>query len=296
MIEIKIPFEEAGNDLIMKFFGPSAEYLGIRMQQYLEERGKRNTERVLSRALMKTKNLDRPGQVPPRVMKELLENAPFCDDEVSVDYVSGVLASSRTETGDDRGSALMSTISRLSSVTLRAHYVFYSEFSRIFQDCGMNIFRDLDIAKVRLFIPFPVFWTAMGTHEPELPHIFAALRREQLVGDGYSAGTSTALQIRHSHEGNESPSIPDAGITLSPSLAGIELYMWSMGLGQRDPQTFFDADIPASTVINGITIPASSRSLRSLFKTDDAKADLQFITGLNDPPEPAVDSPDTKEW
>ena len=71
--------------------------------------------------------LEAPGAVPPRVLKGVLEEGSFCEDEVMAEYLGGVLASSRSEVSvDDRGTALLAVISGLSTYQLRTHYTMYT--------------------------------------------------------------------------------------------------------------------------------------------------------------------------
>ena len=59
--------------------------------------------------------LDRPGQVPPKALKTIVNAGSYFDDAIAVEYIGGVLASSRTEVGrDDRGSRIAKMIDSLS--------------------------------------------------------------------------------------------------------------------------------------------------------------------------------------
>ncbi len=51
--------------------------------------------------------------------------AAFTDDELSADYLGGVLAASGPD--DDSGVPIIAQIGRLSSLQLRMHYVMYRE-------------------------------------------------------------------------------------------------------------------------------------------------------------------------
>jgi hypothetical protein len=57
----------------------------------------------------------------------IFEHDSHADEDIVVEYVSGVLASSRTEEGrDDRGVGWSSPVARMSCDQLRLHYVLYS--------------------------------------------------------------------------------------------------------------------------------------------------------------------------
>lgn len=93
-----------GKDGLAKLLGPTADYLGGELQAYTQRRME-NVGRIFSRAESKLGDkLERPGQVPPKVLKTIINDGSYADDELAVEYFGGVLASSRTEIGrDDRG-------------------------------------------------------------------------------------------------------------------------------------------------------------------------------------------------
>ena len=68
--------------LILKLLGPTAEYLGAGARHWTERRAK-NMRRVFETAERKVgpEELNRPGVVPPKVLKEILEQGEFSDDE-----------------------------------------------------------------------------------------------------------------------------------------------------------------------------------------------------------------------
>ena len=63
----------------------------------------------------------------------VLNEGPFCDDQVTAEYLGAVMASSRsTVERDDRGAAFLSLLTRLSSYQIRAHYVLYQTVQVLF--------------------------------------------------------------------------------------------------------------------------------------------------------------------
>src|SRR2546430_14920034 len=90
--------------LLYKVLGPTADYLGEGLQGLAEQRVQ-NLQRVLAHADRKLgpDAEGRSGAVPPRVLKGVLEEGSYWDDELGAEYIGGVLASSRTEAPrDDR--------------------------------------------------------------------------------------------------------------------------------------------------------------------------------------------------
>ena len=81
-------------DGIAKLLGPTAEYLGDGLRDYTKRRAE-NISRIFQKASEKLGNrIETPGEVPPRVLKAVLNEGSFCDDELAAEYFGGVLASS----------------------------------------------------------------------------------------------------------------------------------------------------------------------------------------------------------
>jgi hypothetical protein len=103
--------QESASALVNDLFGPSAKYLGNRLQQWLQDRTEArviNVNRILSAAERKVhKHQFLDGSIHPGVLKELLDDGAFLEDQLSTEYFGGVLASSRsTVSRDDRGALL----------------------------------------------------------------------------------------------------------------------------------------------------------------------------------------------
>jgi hypothetical protein len=77
------------------------------------------------------REVDIPGEVAVRVMKGLMDDGSYIEDEVGGEYFAGVVAASRSANGsDDAGVTLIEIMNGLSSVQLRAHYALYSAAQR----------------------------------------------------------------------------------------------------------------------------------------------------------------------
>lgn len=93
-----------GAKLVEKLLGPTAEYIGSGIQSWTEHRVK-NVSDIFRNAQEKLGDrIDQPGAIPPRVLKEVLNEGSFCCDPLTAEYFRGVLASSRSPVSrDDRG-------------------------------------------------------------------------------------------------------------------------------------------------------------------------------------------------
>ena len=240
-----------GKDAIIKILGPTADYLGGELKEFTEKRIE-NVGKIFSNAEKKLGNkLDSPGQVPPKVLKVIINEGSFSDDNITVDYFGGVLASSRTEIGrDDRGSRLGKIIDNFSTYQIRTHYLIYSTISEIFLNSENSFGLSENRRKMQLFIPFRGFFYAMEFTRNEwddpqiLHHIFHGLSTDGLIENNWAFGNPKDLKpILHN--------APGAGIICSPSVLGVELFLWAFGHGDQSLEFLLTGSF--STEIKGIS-------------------------------------------
>lgn len=222
-----------GKDGLQKLLGPTADYLGGELQEFTKKRignvGKifRNAEEKLG------ENIDSPGHVPPKVLKTIINEGSYCEDEVAVEYFGGILASSRTELGrDDRGARIAKILDGMSTYQIRLHYIIYSLIKKVFFESGYRYNQD-DRQKMRLFIPMNNYIASMQFDEKEiqqfgaiLSHALFGLSNDDLI-DGFQYGPEESIK-KHFSEASS------GGILVTPSAFGAELYLWGYGQGNQD--------------------------------------------------------------
>ena len=222
-------------DVILKILGPTADYLGGELRELTKKRME-NVGRIFSNAKTKLSNrLDTPGQVPPKVLKTIIDEGSFSDDKVVVEYFGGVLASSRSEVSrDDRGARIAKMVDNLSAYQIRTHYLIYSTISELFSNSVNNFNRTEDRRKMQLFIPSQGYAEAMEFTQREwdnpqiLIHIFHGLETDGLIENVWGIGNQESLK-RYFHTGKA----PGEGIVCAPSTLGVELLLWAFGHGDR---------------------------------------------------------------
>jgi len=169
--------------------------------------------------------MDAPGGVPPRVLKAVLDDGSYIDDELAAEYVGGVLASSRSEVSrDDRGVYWLSLVASMSTYQLRAHYVLYTITRQLLQGSGLNLGMETEAqAKGRIFVPFETLLPALAFGESErheipaiLSHISWGLVAANLLGSHWAYGGD----VKHLAPLAETP-----GLVFYPSALGAELYL-----------------------------------------------------------------------
>lgn len=243
-------------DLITKLLGPTADYIGVGLKNWTEKRGD-NMKRIIDKATKRLGDkINDKGSIPPKVLREILEQGSFNDDEFAGEYFGGVLASSRsTISRDDRGATYTALISRLSSYQVRSHYFFYSLIKDVFNGTGTNIGIQEQRRLTELYIPAECYVRAMDFSPDEdvniiLPHVIVGLAREGLIEDTFSYGAKEHLAGIYS-------SATSDGLILTPSAMGIELFLWAHGQGNVSFQHFLDANVVLEADVDMVFVEGS---------------------------------------
>jgi hypothetical protein len=181
------------------------------------------------------------GQVSPKVLKNVLEEGYFSEDQLAAEYFGGVLASSRTTNSrDDRGATFIKLVSRLSVYQLRMHHIFYATVRKRHSGTSANIFQQSDRkSTLKTFVGFSAFVKGLDLQQGEavdtlLPHILSGLIREGLIEDDFAWGSAEHIKK------SKGLDVLEGGMVLSPSTLGFELFLWAYGKGDRTLRAVFD--------------------------------------------------------
>lgn len=236
-----------GKDIIVKILGPTSEYVGNQIKEWTEKKVK-NVSNIFQNSEKKLGDkINEPGEVPPKVLKGILEDGAWCEEELQVEYFGGVLASSRSGISrDDRGAYFTSLTSCLTTYQLRTHYLFYHSLKNNFNGQLMNIGHNEDRRKMELFIPTRTYIIAMDFVKEEIPniknliaHSIFGLQKEDLIGQSFCYGDVEYIN-KHFKDATE------PGIIFTPTNLGVELMMWAYGLGQLPIGSFFKSEVEFS--------------------------------------------------
>lgn len=235
--------------------GPSAMVVGSRLANATAW-SLDNVERMFKRATERSNGSAEP--VNPRVLARTVDEAAVSDDEVMAEYLGGVLASSRTPNGkDDRGVAFVSKVERLSSSTLALHYACYAYAALVLAGQDVNPQEETKLQPHRVFVPLDdIFASARLTEVTALTHGLFALSDAGLLTAFVSGG------VDHLRE-NEVPHAQQPGLLYQLTFAGIELFMWGMGLGQRPAGDFFQLT-PDEVRVDGMTLHGKAERLADM--------------------------------
>lgn len=223
MIEKEIIALLGGTQLIVKFLGPAAEYLGNELKEWSEKR-LRNLNSIFVKAINQTElseNDDR--KISPRVLKEVISEGSVQEDNIAQEYYAGILASARTNIErDDRAAITMKLISQLTTYQILGHYITYHAVRKVYAGEDYSFTRKKDRDKMHTFIDWNDFYEMIGFNQfenPEIliPHIFFGLRKYELIED-FSYGNKKGVKTEP--DGNHRP-----GIIVIPSAIGAELFL-----------------------------------------------------------------------
>lgn len=228
--------------LLEKILGPTADYLGRGIENWTQKRIQ-NVGRIFSKACFKLNNkIDDEGSIPPKVLKAILDDGSFCEDELSAEYFGGVLAASRSNLSrDDRGVYILSCIKKLSSYQIRTHYIFYYTLKILFNGDVDTVTNSIGRSKYLTFIPMESYLNSMAVNQKELKmidvlitHSLFGLKKEDLIETFYF-GDQATLKTKYNNA-------KASGILFAPSALGVELFMWAHGAANMPIMSFFESE------------------------------------------------------
>jgi len=235
--------------LVEKLLGPTAEYIGSGINIWAKKRVT-NVRLIVNKAVLKLgPKMDLPGAVPPKVLKGILDDGSFVDDDLTQEYFAGVLASSRSNVQrDNRGVSFIALLNGLSNYQIRAHYIFYVIVKCLLDGSGLTFAID-DRQKMRVFIPYSSYYSTMDFNEEERhrlrmfrEHVFFGLLKEGLI-DKMFYGDVDYLRKRYKQA-------PADGVVFQPSVLGAELFLWAHGYSSESvsdllkPENDFKIETP----------------------------------------------------
>lgn len=245
--------------LLVRLFGPSADVMG---QHWAEQLREKNLQRLLRKtekhARTKENSGGDPGYANPRVASQVFEYAQYADSEVVAEYLSGVLASSRSATGtNDAGVAWSSVVSRLSSDQLKLHYLLYA--SARSQVISQGFGRPNEAHRLEIAIPLNEALVSMGVRAIEqFADAVDGLMREGLIGDGYRYGGKGFIFEKELKRADAQVDFPHAnGVRLGLTIHGMRLFVWGTGAGPRGLSSYIDPSVALSTAEASIEAPLS---------------------------------------
>ena len=199
-------------DVLVKLLGPTADYVGGEIKNFVQKCNI-NLDNIFRNATQKLgpELLNQPGGVNARVLKHVVDEGRFCEDELTAEYYGGILASARTV-----------------------------EVNQHFRGQQHNLGDANECHKLKMYIPIDVYEEAMAFSPSEdkhaiLGHTLYGLSKHGLIRD-FSSGTAEFLQKKCKY-------IEEFGVTFSPTLPGAELFLWAVGLQGASGKELLSAEV-----------------------------------------------------
>lgn len=215
----------SSKELLKKILGPSADYVGGEIKN-LVEKCNINLNNIFSNARQKLGDkINNNGQVSPRVLKNIIDDGKFCENEILTEYYGGVLASARTSIDrDDRAISILNLIKSMFVYQLRLHYLFYYSVFNLFKDNPVNLGTEPEID---ILISLHDYENAMDFSKEEnknsiLLHSIMGLRSQGLIGNYCAIGSD-------SDKSQCIFPLPKNGIIMVPTVLGAEMFLYAQG-------------------------------------------------------------------
>lgn len=203
------------NVALLMLLGRTAKTIGNDINQ-LYEIGR---DKIIAKAIKKTKNLEETGQTNLRVTRDVFWNGSFTDEEICAEYFGGIWAASRSEDGkDDSGIFYLDIIKSLSSAQLKMHYFIYRSLNKKFLASKVNRNKNFhpesksDVEREGLL--FQVIDPIEEFGNEDTDALLYGLQSKSLIGD---------FKVERFLVG-EKKIVGVAALTLSPTSLGIQLF------------------------------------------------------------------------
>lgn len=250
-------------DLLLKLLGPTADYVGGEVAGFVQKCNI-NLDSVFARATKKLgARIDQDGSVSPRILRHILDDGRFCEDELAAEYYGGILAGSREATGkDDQALPYLSRVREMSVLQIRLHFVFYYELLRLYAEDRPNLGVSSECNQSGLLLPhqfmIPLFPPEkVGKHYWDMmTHSVVGLSSQKLI-ETYRYGPADALK-------QSFPGADKDGVYMAPSFIGAELFLWALGIEAPNGHRFFD--VPLSDVEKIIEVPSGAERIQKKAK------------------------------
>lgn len=245
-------------NLLQRLLGPSADVIGVNWAEQLRHH---NLQKLLAKTEKRATSSGNDGFTKPRLAAAAFDAAQYGDDEILTEYVSGILASSRTSNGgSDAGLPWTSLISRLSSLQLRLHYVLYSSARPLVSSVGDRFFQ---LKENAVIVSIPDLFAALNMGEYEKPVnefviAFLGLVREGLFEEAYAWGPAEFLveqeNERYPYKGNAAKNrvatdlLPEQPLKYGVNSQGALLYLWGLGSGSENMDAYLRDDLVLAPV------------------------------------------------
>lgn len=229
----------ASKDVLLKVLGPTADYVGGELKN-LVQRCNINLSDVFASSLRKGAE-QVTGAVDARTAKSIFDDAAYCDDALIKDYYGGLLCGAKSEDADDTALPYVSILKGMSRAQVRTHFLIYSVLHKNAGGSIQSITIEEERNKVSLTIGLERFFAFIKKDQQEseatINHVVNGLLRAGLIGPFFQYGVPEYINARFPHLEVKTPSL-----IVCPSILGAELFLWSAGFRNPNPNLILKSD------------------------------------------------------
>jgi hypothetical protein len=244
-------------DLTLKLFGPTASYLGDSLKNTIQKQYENICKIFIIASKKLGDKINMEGGTNPRILRDIIQEGAFVDDEVVAEYFGGILASSKTEDAkDDSGIPYLNIIKSMSSQELLLHCLLYKAVHKEFSASGYRVGNPKNREKMQIFIPYFRLDKILINRYPHsnianiiVNAMFRFSQIDLIDNSGWSLADPVEIEKQTGKKVNTH------GLYFTPSAIGASLMMWGYGYGQKDRNNFFACDFSDSLylpIIEGV--------------------------------------------
>lgn len=250
-----------GYDPVKRVLGPSADYLGTQLKDWVEKRH-RNFNIIIRNAEKRIPDLEDGKGVSPRILKDVIFEGSYVEDLVAAEYWGGVLASSRNiSTIDDRGIRFTKKLQLMTSVDIRFHYALHRTARALLTAQDLEEWY-VDAPHIWIFVPASNLFELLDIENQSYSdleiQVMAILNNLSYLGflfEGISCFKVIDLDLYKMElpvcpafvgafpDGRHYFQMPSPGVVCGLSRGGIQLFMWAFGQADREMQGIIADDL-----------------------------------------------------
>lgn len=231
-------------ELGIKLAGPTFDYVGEGIKNSIEKKFK-NISNIMIKGTKKLGDkIYTDGQVNPRILKEIIEEGSYVEEEIVAEYFSGILVSSRCIEGkDDRGLFMLSLLKGMSACDILIHCILYKTIKEEYNNSKYQIGDPKDRIKMKTFIPYVELVNSLKSiklnceYETVIVDTMFILSQYDLIDSEWLLSPKENIEKQTKGKANQD------GLWFTPSALGARLMLWAYGYGSTSNKNFFALNI-----------------------------------------------------
>ena len=233
----------ASKETLKKILGPTADYIGGELKN-LVEKCNINLGDVFQSS--QNKGIEnKKGAVPPRIVKQVIEDAAYCTNTLFKDYYGGLLCSSKTEDDeDDNMISYTSILKQLSQKQILTHFLIYSYLYKNIHSDIKSVTIEKERSKIQLIIDIGTLLYFIEDKDPmnweiTLNNTINSLIRHGLIEKFFQYGDQEHFDDALP---NNNFQIERLALLVKPTVLGVELFLSATGKN-LNPNEFLNKEL-----------------------------------------------------